>query len=667
MTVLVIAAFHGCAVVGTPDGGAYDETPPSITGSSPKDGATGVTGRKVSIDFDEFIKIENANEKVVVSPPQIEQPEIKVNGKRIQVELYDSLKSNTTYTIDFADGIVDNNEGNPLGDYCFSFSTGDRIDSMEVSGYVLNAIDLEPVKGITVGVHSNLADSAFTSKYFERIARTDADGHFTIRGLSPGKYRIYAVTDMDQTFGYSQRNEQIAWLDSVIVPTSELRYRNDTVFNDDGSVDTIVTEQYIKYLPDDITLLAFKATPNIQYLVKADRATHEKFTLQFALPLDSMPEIRGLNFDESDAYIVQHTARYDTLTFWMKDTAVYYNDTLGISLTYLASDTAGVLVPTTDTLKLVPKKSRARILKDAARKAEEDAKQLEKDIKRLERINDSIGLQRLLAPKTKFLKTSLTQGSSMSVGERISIEFQEPVTFLSDSAVHVYKKADSLWVMVPFLFEQDSLNIFKYNIMAEWRPDETFKIEIDSATVIGLYGLHNNRITGELKFDPLNRYSTFTVNVANPEPGYTVMLLDQSGKTVRQSRLNNGSIDFFLLKPALYYVAMFNDRNGNNVWDTGEYEEGRQPEDVWFINKDFQLKADWYHETELWDVNLHPRFEQKPDKLIKQKGSKKQKDIHKKNVERLEKKAEVKAKEEKKKADKKRERQERRQKNKDNR
>lgn len=667
MTVLVIAAFHGCAVVGTPDGGAYDETPPSITGSSPKDGATGVGGHKVSIEFDEFIKIENASEKVVVSPPQIEQPEIKVNGKRIQVELFDSLKPNTTYTIDFADGIVDNNEGNPLGDYCFRFSTGDVIDSLEVSGYVLNAMDLEPLKGMTVGVHSDLADSSFTTKVFERISRTDDDGHFTIRGLSPGKYRIYAVKDMDQTFGYSQRNEQIAWLDSVIVPSSELRYRNDTVFNDDLSVDTVLTVPYIRYMPDDITLLAFKAAPNQQYLTKYERAAHEKFTLQFAMPLDSMPLVKGLDFDESDAYIVQHTARYDTLTFWMKDTAVYYNDTLSISLTYLATDTAGVLVPTTDTLRLVPKKSRARILKDAARRAEEDAKQLEKDIKRLERLNDSIGLAKLLAPKTKFLAATLTQGASMSVADKVTLQFQEPVTFLSDSVIQVYKKSDSLWVEVPFLFEQDSLDIFKYNILAEWRPDETFRIDVDSAQIIGLYGLHNNRMSGELKFDPLDKYSTLTVNVANPKPGYTVMLLNPSGKTVRQGVLKDGSVDFFFLKPGQYYVAMFNDVNRNGVWDTGEYENRLQPEDVWYISKDFTLKADWYHETEIWNVSETPRFRQKPENLIKQKGSKKQKDIHSKNVERMEKKADLKAKEEKKKADKKRERQERRQKNKENR
>ena len=151
LALIAFAALSGCAAIGNPDGGPYDENPPKITNSHPENGATGVKTKKVSIDFNEFIKLENANENVVISPPQIQQPEIKVTGKRIQVEFFDSLKANTTYSIDFADGIKDNNEGNPLGNYCFRFSTGDVIDSLEVSGYVLNAQDLEPVKGMTVG------------------------------------------------------------------------------------------------------------------------------------------------------------------------------------------------------------------------------------------------------------------------------------------------------------------------------------------------------------------------------------------------------------------------------------------------------------------------------------------------------------------------------------
>ena len=665
LAFLALAALSGCAAIGNPDGGPFDETPPRITHTHPENGATGVKTKKVSIDFNEFIRLENANEKVVISPPQIEQPEIKVIGKKIQVELFDSLKPNTTYSIDFADGIVDNNEGNPLGDFCFRFSTGDAIDTLEVSGYVLNAEDLEPVKGITVGLHSDLSDSAFMTKPFERVSRTDASGHFTIRGIAPGTYRIYAVTDMDQTFSYSQRNEKIAWMDSVIVPTTQLRYREDTIFTDKGLVDTTMLVPYTRYLPDDITLLAFTPTPTIQYMSAAERNTHEKFILRFALPLDSMPDIKGLNFDESTAYILQHSARFDTLVFWMKDTAVYYNDTLSFSITYLATDTAGVLSPTTDTLNLVPKRSHERILKDQARKAEDEKKEFEKQLKRLERAGDSVGIAKLFEPKIKFLDYKLSSGSSLSIWQQITLDFNEPVSFLSDTAVHVYQQFDTIWKPVPFEIEQDSINILSYRIYGEWKPEKTFKINIDSASIQGIYGLHNNSIETTLKFNALSQYSTFTVNVANPRPGYTVRLHNNSGKVVRSGKLQNGSVDFFLLQPATYYVSMFDDVNGNGKWDTGEYEEKRQAESVWYIKRNWVLKQDWTHETDEWNINDYPLVQQKPDELQKEKSKKKEQDIHKKNVERLEKKAQQIESEKKKKERKRNERKERRQKNKE--
>ena len=158
---ILLLMLSSCAKMRQPDGGWYDETPPRVLAASPSERATDVNSKKVNIYFNEFIKLDNASEKVVVSPPQIEAPEIKATGKHITVSLQDKLQPNTTYTIDFSDAISDNNEGNPLGNYTYSFSTGDHIDTLEVSGYVLEAENLEPVKGILVGLYSNQNDSAF--------------------------------------------------------------------------------------------------------------------------------------------------------------------------------------------------------------------------------------------------------------------------------------------------------------------------------------------------------------------------------------------------------------------------------------------------------------------------------------------------------------------------
>ena len=172
---------YSCASMGTPDGGPYDEMPPKFVGSSPQLRAVNVKSQKFELEFDEFIKLEKASEKVIISPPQMEQPEIKVVGKKVVGEFFDSLKDSTTYTIDFSDAIVDNNEGNPMGHFTYSFSTGAAIDTMEVAGTVLNAANLEPIKGIQVGLHKNLNDSALVKLPFDRVSRTDSRGHFSIR------------------------------------------------------------------------------------------------------------------------------------------------------------------------------------------------------------------------------------------------------------------------------------------------------------------------------------------------------------------------------------------------------------------------------------------------------------------------------------------------------
>lgn len=633
MSISIIAVILGCAAVGSPDGGPYDETPPRFIGSTPSRGALYVNNKKLTLHFDEYIKIQNASEKVVVSPPQLEQPEIKVNGMKIQVTLFDSLRSNTTYSIDFSDGIVDNNEGNPLGDFCFSFSTGADLDTMEFSGYVLNASDLEPIKGILVGIHTDLSDSAFTAKPFEKVSHTDSRGHFTIRGLAPGKYRIYALQDMDQNFMYSQRSEKIAWTDSIIIPKSELWYRDDTIRNTDGQVDSIMLVQYTKYLPNDVVLRAFLAKPNIQYLVKSERKNHETFGLNFALPLDSMPKIKGLNFDEKDAFICQHNAGFDTLNFWMKDSNIYYMDTLRFSLTYLATDSNGVLNETIDTLNLITKKTHQRILQDEARKAEEEAKDIEKERKRLERANDTFGLKKLNIPKIKFLQMNLDANQSMDLNSIVKLSFKEPVSFEPGSAIHVQKMVDSIWVDIPFEVEQDSLMILEYSIFAEWRPEETYSITIDSASVFGLYGLHNNKESQELKFKPIEQYSIFTVNVQNPNPNYLVELLDQNGSPIRSGYLEDGRIDFFFLYPGKYYVRLINDRNKNGKWDTGEYYDKTFPEEVFYINNLFELKQNWEHATEPWNVTEAPLFEQKPEAITTQKAETK-KQQKSKNAER---------------------------------
>ena len=237
--VLCSLVFISCAKMGQPDGGWYDETPPYVVGASPAERGTNVKAKKMSIYFNEFIKIENPTENVVVSPPQLEMPEIKATGKRIIVELKDTLKANTTYTVDFSDAITDFTENNPLGNYTYSFSTGEHIDTMEVSGHVLEARNLEPVKGILVGLYDNLSDTVFAHEPFMRVARTDSRGHFVIKGIANGTYRVYALNDMDGNYMFSQKSEKIAFSKETVTTTSKPDIRPDTIWRDSLYIDSI--------------------------------------------------------------------------------------------------------------------------------------------------------------------------------------------------------------------------------------------------------------------------------------------------------------------------------------------------------------------------------------------------------------------------------------------
>ena len=596
--VTVIAALYSCASIGRPDGGPLDETPPRFIGSTPAAGALNNTKTKVSLSFDEFIKLEKANEKVVISPPQVQQPEIKASGKKISVNLLDSLKPNTTYTIDFSDAIVDNNEGNPLGNFAFTFSTGSAIDTMEVSGTLLEASNLEPVKGMLVGMHSNLSDTAFTKLPFDRVARTDSRGHFTIRGVAPGKYRIFGLMDADQNFAFSQKSEALAFNDSLVIPRWEERIRQDTTWVDSLTIDTVVERKYTYYLPDNVILRSFKEDLFSQYLVKNERLTPEKFTLYFAAKADTLPVLKGLNFDERDAFIIEKNLTNDTIHYWVKDSLLYKQDTLSLSLNYLYTDTLNQLVPRTDTLNLVAK---------TVKKAVDEPKKKKK----------KKGEEEEPEP-TKFLHVSTYIPSTMDVYDYISLSFDEPIASFDSAAIHLKQKVDTLWEDIPFTFEQDSLQLRKYNLYYEWEPTREYEFSVDSTAFHGIYGLFTDKIKQNIKVRSLEEYGAIYFNVSGCDSIAFVELLDTQDKVVRKVPVVNGQADFYCLNPGKYCARLINDTNGNGVWDSGEYETKRQPEMVYYYPQILEPKANWEVE-QTWDVKALPLDKQKPDELKKQK------------------------------------------------
>ncbi len=619
--LLIGGLVYSCASIGHLEGGPKDEMPPRFLTSTPLPGELQVTKKKFSIVFDEYLKLDKPGEKIVFSPPQIQQPEVKASGKRIIVSLQDTLIDNTTYTIDFGDAIQDNNEGNPLEGFTYTFSTGDHLDSLAILGTVLNAADLEPVKGMLVGLHSNMADSAFTTLPFDRVGLTDSRGQFSIRGVSPGEYRIFALQDADQNYMYSQPTEAIAFNDTLIIPSAEMSVRQDTMWLDSLTVDTIFEESYTHFMPDNVLLRCFKETKYSQRLLKTERLVPYKLSFYFTAPADTLPLIEGLNFDPKDAFIVEYpTGRIDTLNYWIKDTLLYQLDTLRMKLSYLYTDTLDQLVPRTDTLDIISRLSYQRYKEREQEAAEQELKAQEKQNKRKSKKKDTQE-----KPKNKSLSVNVYAPNSLDAYDYLSFTFEEPVVNINDTAFHVRHKVDTLWYDIPFDFQQDNIEVKQYNIYADWAFGESYQLEVDTLAFQGLLGLSTDPIKKEFKVKMPEEYGQIFFNITGADSIAFVELLDTQDKVVRTVSVSpTGRADFFYLNPGKYCARLINDTNGNGIWDTGNYAEKRQPERVYYYPQQLELKAN-FDLLQDWNILALPLDKQKPDAIKKQKPDDKKK------------------------------------------
>lgn len=765
-TLLFTLILMACASMGNPDGGPYDETPPKIVRTSPKYGETVSSAKKVVIEFDEIVKIENAQEKVMISPPQIEQPEIEAVGKKITVTLLDTLKPNTTYTIDFADAIVDNNEGNPFGDYAFTFSTGADIDTMQVSGNVLEAENLEPIKGMLVGLYKmggiaeddsvteDLPDSIFRTKQLERISRTDSRGHFVIKGLAPGKYRVYALDDKNQNFLFDQRSEKIAVSQRILSTSSKPDIRQDTIWHDSIHYDSIISVPYTHYYPDDIVLLAYQTAAQDRFKLKEERPELHKFMISFTAPSDTLPLITGLNFDATDAFVADANLTNDSIVYWIKDSLIYNLDTLEMRVDFYATDSTGVLSLTNDTLRLVSKISKEKLakqnqekwdnwVKECKQKAKEERRAAKRsEGKKDEYVEEIVNEEAVEETKDKptedateevaeekkdevteevtedtaeetkdeatekvaeeaaketteevteevaeekkeeitdepkedikekdkkeskkatkeekksnkksskkdenldfdippmpeeFLEIKVKSGSSMAPDKNVEIEFDEPLDSFDLSKIHFTMKVDSVYEPAKFVFKQVPGNVRSYRLYAEWEADSTYQLEIDTAAFVNIYGKRCASLKQQIKIKSMDEFATLFVTLQNADSNAVVQLMDGSDKVVKTVKANKkGNADFYFLNPGTFYLRMFYDTNGNGKWDTGDYDAGIAPEEVYYSPMEEVLKAKW--ETKrTWDPKALPIPQQKPAKITKQKADKDKKTTKSKNEER---------------------------------
>ena len=628
LPLLAALAVVSCAKMGQPDGGWYDETPPVIVRTTPQDKGVNVKQKKISIYFDEYIKVDNPTEKVVISPPQIEQAEIAASGKKIVVELKDTLRPNTTYTVDFSDAITDNNENNPLGNYTYTFSTGDHIDTMEVAGYVLDAQNLEPIKGILVGLYSNISDTIFTKEPMLRVSRTDSRGKFVIKGVAHGDYRIYALQDADNNYIFNQKSEQIAFTHDIITPSSMPDIRQDTIWRDSLRIDSIVRVGYTHFLPDDIVLRAFTEVQTNRYLVKTERTEPDHFTMFFSYGDSLLPQIRGLNFNEQDAFIIEPTEKQDTITYWLRDTMLVNQDTLRMEVKYMATDTLGVLQLQTDTMDVLAKVPYEKRMKQQADEYEEWKKKQDKAKKRGKEYETEM-------PK-KALEPKYNVASEPAPDQNVIITVPTPLASADTSRIHLYSKHDTLWYRSPFVLRPKPGQHRTYELLGEWRPGIEYSLEVDTMAFTDIYGKTSAPKKQGFKVKTEDAYATLLFDITGmADTTVVVQLLNSQDVMVKEVSTSNGRAEFFYIKPDTYYARMFIDTNKNGIWDTGDYAADRQAETTYYYPDKIECKAKW-DLTLTWNPTSRSLNLQKPMTITKQKPEK-EKTIKRRNQERAEK------------------------------
>lgn len=666
--IIFIALFvAACANLGNPDGGPFDEDPPKIVRTSPKYGSVVENVKKIVLEFDENVKIDNVQENVIISPPQLEQPEIEAIGKKIHIKLIDSIKPNTTYTIDFADAIKDKNEDNPLGDYAFTFSTGGVIDTMQVSGNVLDASNLEPIKGIYVGVYALedsaavLHDSVFKTKALERVSRTDASGHFVIKGLRKAYYRIFALNDQNQNFFYDQKSEVLAFTPRTFTPSSKQDLRADTVWHDSITYDSINYTIYTHFYPDDLTLSAFTASVQDRNLLKMERPQLNMFTVVFTEGSDTLPRITGLNFDAENAFLIDATEKNDTLNYWIRDSLVYNIDTLDIQIDYYYNDSTGMALKT-DTFNLVSKISKAKLEKQAQSAWEEWAKEYrkqykaelrakEREEKALEDEDEEEKKDKSdkkkekkakikdedieIPPMPEELMDIKMSSNALDPDKNIDMLFPEPIDSVDLTKLRFYTKKDSIEIPERYVLKKVEGKELQYRLYAAWQPDSTYILECDTGLFTNIYGKRSAPVKKTLKIGSLDSYSTLFVTLQNADTSAVVQLLSTQDKVVKEVVSKNGKADFYFIKPGKYYMRMYYDRNGNGEWDTGDYDTQLQPEEVYYYPNPMELKAQW-EISQTFDPTKTPLAKQKPLAITKQKDAKKDRNIKSKNQKRLE-------------------------------
>ena len=585
---LILASLmfpSGCAnTTQAPTGGPKDTIPPTLVKVSPFPGTTSVPSSKTKLvfTFNEYVKIKDAN-SVFLSPPLEKKPKAAISGKSLVVTFESDLDTNTTYTLDLTGAIVDNNEGNPFPGFTLVFSTGKQIDSMCVTGVVQDCNTLMPMKGATVMLYKDQRDSAVFLQRPVAAAKTDDWGFFSIRNIQDTVYRIYAIKDENNNNKYDPESERIAFLDTLFRPS--IQY-NDTLyeFKKFDMKDTALCLARKAQLE----LNVFREKTSKQLIVKKERVGDRTAYLTFMAPGAVIRDMRIKGLPR-EKLISQFNLQQDSLELWVNDQRKM-PDTLQLVVRYDKTDTTGKLRPTDETVRLAyTKEQRAEIMKK---------KQNSRNI----RHEDTIAVM-----TTKADPTTIEQYG-------YDIEFQYPL---------IEDGWDSLKFRIVNPRQQetkgkvrlikDSTNLRHFRVM----PEEPMMVGYDYYLKIphrrfrDINGYYNDSTELKVTLPTDEKLSTITLELKGVHNQYLVELLNEKRDKVIRSFIieKDGPVLFPYLKAGSYCVRMTEDINRNNIVDTGNLLEHRQPEKVRFFKVDDKFLINVLEKAEMvWDVDMEELF-----------------------------------------------------------
>lgn len=563
LTIIMLAAYclhsSSCANTrGAPTGGPKDTIPPVVLNMEPDSNAINfpVVKGKITITFDEYVQLKDPSKNIILSPPQKKRPKTSIKGKSIVVTFEEPLDSNTTYSLNFGNAIVDNNESNPLPFFTYTFSTGTTIDTMMLSGNVYDYATLLPVEGATVSLYHNAKDSSVFNDLPAAVTKTDKWGYFVVRNIKNVPYRVYTIKDENNNNKYDPGLELVGFLDSLYTPNVIMEKGMPQL----GIYDMKDTLACMSR-PSEIELVMFPEKTTKQYIRDYKRVSERGSYIKFGAPnvqIDSF-SIKGI---KSSRVLQQLNATKDSLCFWIKDGSMI-DDTLFVGIKYLKSDSLNNLVPTAENLKFILPKALRN--KD---KSNDRSKQDNKEKKR----KDLLELSLKATPET------LDQDGFV-------LEFPEPLLVAKqDSLRFTMIDPKQQKFNAPYTFTRDTADLKRYILMPvdEFKKGNEYELFIPQFAFKDIYGNTNDSTKLKVSLPNDEKLSSIAMQLTNVDTKYIIELVNDTRDKIfrRYTVTKDSTLLFPYLKEGDYSIRITQDLNANGRLDIGDVLAGKLPEKV---------------------------------------------------------------------------------------